>query len=206
MIKFLSFFKVYLSTRRGSWILNRMSPRGYPIDGWLIRRANQFLFTNCPSLSCSIFESLVESRFDHKMYGLKPSHRIFQQHPTINDSLPNRILSGTVVIKGDIEQFEENGVIFKGENQVTEVDGVVFATGYEIVFPFLDKALVNTKDNKVDLYKLQYIPHLKHPHTLAFIGFIQPYGPLIPISESQARWHLQLSKFYFKKLFLINFN
>ena len=97
-------------------------------------------------------------------------------------------------MKGDIERFEENGVVFKGENKVTEVDSVVFATGYQINFPYLEKRLIDPKDNKIALYKYQYIAELRHPHTLAFIGLIQPYGPLIPISESQARWHLQLVK------------
>lgn len=108
--------------------------------------------------------------------------------------MPNRILSGTVAVKGDIEEFTETGVVFKGENQATEVDCVVFATGYEISFPFLDKRIVDNKDNRADLYKLQYLPGLRFSHTLAFIGLIQPFGPLVPISESQARWHVQLMK------------
>ena len=175
-------------------MISRMSPGGLPIDGYLIRRLNNVLLYYFPNFMSLVFETLLENRFDHKMYGLKPKHRIFQQHPTINDSLPNRILSGTVKVKGDIERFEENGVVFKGENKVTQVDSVVFATGYQINFPYLEKRLIDPKDNKIALYKYQYIPELRHPHTLAFIGLIQPYGPLIPISENQARWHLQLVK------------
>jgi hypothetical protein len=33
----------------------------------------------------------------------------------INDALPNRILSGTVIVKGNIDRFTENGVIFEGD-------------------------------------------------------------------------------------------
>lgn len=186
--------KVYLSTRRGCWVMNRMSPGGLPIDGYLIRRSNNLMLQYLPNLASAIFENLIEARFDHELYGLKPKHRVFSQHPTVNDSLPNRILSGTVAVKDDIDRFEEDGVVFKGENQVTKVDAVCFATGYEIDFPFLDKRIIDTKDNKANLYKLQYVPELRHPHTLAFIGLMQPFGPLVNISESQARWHVQLLK------------
>lgn len=45
--------------------------------------------------------------------------------------------------------------------------------------------------NKVDLYKLVFPPHLRHP-SLAFIGLIQPLGSIFPIAEAQARWYAQL--------------
>ncbi len=60
-------------------------------------------------------ESFANSRFNHEDYQLKPQHRILEQHIMINDALPNRILSGTVIVKGNIERFTENGVIFEGD-------------------------------------------------------------------------------------------
>lgn len=36
---------------------------------------------------------------DHEMYGLKPEHRFFEQHPAVNDAIPNCICSGSVTIK-----------------------------------------------------------------------------------------------------------
>jgi hypothetical protein len=63
---------------------------------------------------CSAAEWYINTRFDHEVYGLKPNHRIFSQHVMVNDELPNRIMSGTVIVKGNIERFTENGVIFEG--------------------------------------------------------------------------------------------
>jgi dimethylaniline monooxygenase (N-oxide forming) len=60
-------------------------------------------------------ESSANSFFDHEDYQLKPQHRILAQHPMINDALPNRILSGTVIVKANIDRFTENGVIFEGD-------------------------------------------------------------------------------------------
>uniref|UniRef100_A0A1I7XCB1 Flavin-containing monooxygenase n=1 Tax=Heterorhabditis bacteriophora TaxID=37862 RepID=A0A1I7XCB1_HETBA len=37
-------------------------------------------------------------RFDHGRFGLLPKHRALAAHVTINDELPNRIISGTVVV------------------------------------------------------------------------------------------------------------
>ena len=65
---------------------------------------------------------------------------------------------------------------------------MIYATGYEISFPFLDaSAGVKVSDNEVDLYKFVFPPNHKHP-TLAFIGLIQPWGAIMPISEMQMRW------------------
>jgi hypothetical protein len=35
--------------------------------------------------------------------------------PVISDHLPNRLISGRVVVKKNIERFVENGIIFEGE-------------------------------------------------------------------------------------------
>jgi dimethylaniline monooxygenase (N-oxide forming) len=45
----------------------------------------------------------MEHRLDHKMYGLKPKHSPFACHPTVNDELGNRLASGTIIIKADMQ-------------------------------------------------------------------------------------------------------
>ena len=62
-------------------------------------------------------------------------------------------------------------------------------------FPFLEKEVFEVKQNKMPLYKLMFLPDLaaKHP-TLVFIGFIQPFGAIPPISELQSRWAVQVLK------------
>ena len=47
------------------------------------------------------------------------------------------------------------------------------------------------KSNNVDLYKTVFSPDIGP--SLAFIGFVQPAsGGLLPVSEMQARWFLEL--------------
>ncbi|CAL1277340.1 unnamed protein product [Larinioides sclopetarius] len=183
---------VYLSTRRGSWIMGRVGENGKPYDLDFARRRNVFLgnFLSYDA-QCKAIENRLNEKFDHAAYNLKPQHRILSAHPTMNDALPNCVLSGRVIVKGDIERFEENGVVFAGEKTVTKVDSVILATGYEIKFPFIDSSVVSIKNNRVNLYKYAIPPNLKH-HNLAFIGLIQPLGPIFPAAEMHCRWFAQI--------------
>ena len=47
------------------------------------------------------------------MYGLKPDHAFFAQHPMVNDELPNRVACGSVIVKPNIKCFTETGVVFE---------------------------------------------------------------------------------------------
>ncbi|XP_076307472.1 flavin-containing monooxygenase 5-like [Tachypleus tridentatus] len=184
--------KVYLSTRNGCWINYRVGSNGMPLDVILLRRSINWLFNVLPySTICNILEKQVNSKMNHDAYCLKPKYRILGQHPMVNDALPNRILSGTVVIKGNIKEFTENGVIFEGEEEECKVDIVILATGYKIKFPFLDDEFISVNNNKVELFKYVIPPKLKHP-SLAIIGLVQPLGSILPISELQARWVTRL--------------
>lgn len=50
---------------------------------------------------------------------------MFSQHPTVNDELPNRILSGTVQVKPNIRRFQGSSVEFDDGSVVEDVDLVV---------------------------------------------------------------------------------
>lgn len=120
---------------------------------------------------CNKLEKQLNKKMDHKRYGIKPYHPAVSQHPTINDEIQSKILVGTVAVKKDIKEFTENGVIFDGEEVATNVDVVIFATGFQFKFPFLtDDILRVGKNNKVQLYKNVFPPQLKH-HTLGMIFF-----------------------------------
>ncbi|XP_029818088.1 dimethylaniline monooxygenase [N-oxide-forming] 5 [Manacus vitellinus] len=185
-------FRVFLSTRRGAWILNRVGDQGYPIDTILTTRMKVFLQgLLSPSLACDYMEKKLNARFDHTHYGLKPKHRVLHQHPTINDDLPNRIISGRVRVKPNIQEFTETSAIFEDGTR-EDIDVVVFATGYSFSFPFLE-GFVKVVENQIPLYKFMFPPDLEKP-TLAFIGFIQPLGAIMPISELQCRWATRVFK------------
>jgi dimethylaniline monooxygenase (N-oxide forming) len=53
-------------------------------------------------------EHRCQQRMDHDLYGLRPNHRFFQQHPTVNDALANLICSGYITISvGNCGNFDQ---------------------------------------------------------------------------------------------------
>ncbi|NXD08584.1 FMO5 monooxygenase, partial [Nothocercus nigrocapillus] len=185
--------QVFLSTRRGAWVLHRLAESGYPFDFSYITRLTQILNSLVPlSVGSFVLERKLNARFDHALYGLQPQHRIFHQHPTINDDLPNRIISGRVRVKPNIREFTATAAIFEDGTKEDDIDAVVFATGYSFAFPFLEDC-VTVVENQIPLYKYVFPVHLEKP-TLAFIGLIQPLGAIMPISELQCRWATRVFK------------
>jgi len=71
----LFFLQLYLSTRRGAWILNRVGDNGLPAD-MKFNRVVKCLRVILPfNLLCGLGESMLNKRFDHTLYNLKPKHR-----------------------------------------------------------------------------------------------------------------------------------
>lgn len=181
--------QVYLVTRRGTWICNRIFDYGEPFDMALNRRYLDFLRSLAPEwLTNTIVEGKLNKRFDHERYGLKPKHRVFGAHPTVNDELPNRIACGTVRMKPNIREFGERSVAFEDGSRVDDVDVVILATGFEFHFPMVEHGkLIPVHDNVVDLYQYMFPTETSDHNTLAVIGLIQPIGSIMPISEMQVR-------------------
>ncbi|VDO07568.1 unnamed protein product, partial [Brugia timori] len=128
---------VTISTRRGSWIFNRVSQGGIPNDLKMMTRLYSYLMDKLPwTVANDFMEHRLQLRLDHDLYGLRPNHRFLQQHPTINDDLPNLLCSGRIVITEDIELIQETTVQVKGGRQFP-ADVIIFATGYTFGFPFL---------------------------------------------------------------------
>ena len=175
--------QVYLSTRRGAWVFSRLGPAGLPVDMAFATR-----FYNCfPHL---IFEpmmvSILNNRFCHATFSLKPNHSPIAQHPMVNDALPHQIITGTLIVKPNVSEITKNGVEFDDGTAVDNVDVVIFCTGYNMRFAYLEIENEIVVKNEVNLYKYVFPPFLKKP-TLAVIGNIQPIGAVNPISELQAR-------------------
>ncbi|GMT04950.1 hypothetical protein PENTCL1PPCAC_27124, partial [Pristionchus entomophagus] len=181
--------KVYLATRSGSWVMNRVWDKGEPTD---LVYLNRFMFTFKMvfpfRLQNYLLERKIEGRFDHGRYGLRPRHRALAAHVTINDELPNRIASGTVIIKPNVGSFDGKAVVFEDATRVEDVDVVIFATGFSFGFPVVEKGnLIPVENNRVSLFLNMYPPQMAEKNTLAVIGLIQPTGSIMPISEMQCR-------------------
>lgn len=184
--------KTFLSTRQGSWVIGRMSNNGLPLDMTHITRFKTILLQLLPKTLLNwAAERTVNQRYDHSLYGMKPSHRIMDRKPLINDELPDRILQGALAMKPNLTGFKGSGVVFEDGTVEENIDAVVFCTGYKGTFPFLPSALSEGPHGELTLYKRAFPPSLQHP-TLAIMGLFQAKGPIMTLVEMQARWAVKV--------------
>ncbi|CAK7309033.1 Flavin-containing monooxygenase 5 [Vulpes lagopus] len=185
--------QVFLSTRRGAWIWNRVWDNGMPADTVLFTRFNTILTRFYPAFLINRWaENKLNARFNHAVYGLLPQHRFLSHQATFSDDLPNHIISGRILIKPNVREFTETSAIFEDGTE-EDLDVIIFATGYAAFsFPFLENNST-VLDSHRSMFKFVFPPQLEKP-SLAFIGILQPVGATMPTSELQSRWAVRVFK------------
>jgi len=117
-------------------------------------------------------------------YGLPaPAVGLFQNHPTISDTIMHRLTHGEVESRPGIERMDGGSVRFT-DGRADEVDVIVWATGYEVTIPFLSERWIGPDAEKLPLYRRVF--HLDDP-TLGFVGLMQSTGAALPIVEQQSK-------------------
>ncbi len=171
---------VGLSVRRGQHIVPKLLG-GRPGDEnnarllWLPRGVRQWLLGRVLRL--------VQGRYSD--YGLpEPEVGVFEMHPTVNSELLYFIRHGRIHPRAAIRSFDGASVVF-ADGAREAYDAVIFATGYNMRFPFLDPALVPwVGAHGVPLYR-KMIPAAVD--NLYFIGLFQPLGCIWPLADYQSR-------------------
>jgi hypothetical protein len=117
-------------------------------------------------------------------YGLpKPDHHLFESHPIVNSLLPHYVAHGRIRVKPDVERLEDHHVRFV-DGTSEPFDVIIYATGYQISFPFLDADLLQLRNGCPHLYLNIFPPN--HDH-LFVVGLIQPDGGLWRLADMQAQ-------------------
>ncbi len=117
-------------------------------------------------------------------YGLpRPNHRLGRTHPTVSTRILDRLAHGAIAVKRGIERLDANDVVYTDGTRAP-ADLIVCCTGYRISFPFFDPDFFAAPDNHLLLYKRIFAPALPG---LYFIGFVQPWGAIMPLAELQSR-------------------
>lgn len=126
---------------------------------------------------------IVQGRYD-KYKLMKPDCGPLEIHPTINSELLYFIRHGKVIPRPGIERFEGKKVHFS-DGKIEEFDTVIFATGYQISFPFFDKECIDfTNSTEIPLYRKMMHPDFDN---LYFIGLCQPQGCIWPLADYQSK-------------------
>lgn len=117
-------------------------------------------------------------------YGLPaPADGLFQDHPTISDTILHRLTHGEVLPRPGVERLDRDSVVFT-DGTAGPVDLIVWATGYRVTIPFLSERWMGPEPDALPLY--QRVFHLDDP-SLAFVGLMQSTGSALPIVEAQAK-------------------
>ncbi|MGD9634935.1 MAG: hypothetical protein AB7U97_16770, partial [Pirellulales bacterium] len=153
------------SLRRGYALLPRFF-RGRPVDEggeWMLQwRMPLWLRRLAIARVCrAAWEPLDPPATDHAF---------FETHPSINGRWPRDVARGAIVVKPDIRELAGREVVFVDGNR-ERVDLIVYATGFNISFPFLDVAELNWRQGRPKLYLNVFHPQRDD---LFAIGLIQP--------------------------------
>lgn len=178
---------VYLSSRSGNWITPKTTLFGLPTDHLSTRATNSVPKTVINFAMQSLIQ-LHHGDLDQ----LKPKHTFTESTPVIGSQVFEHIDSGKIIVKPNIEKFDSNKVYFiDGTNH--EIDAVIFCTGYTVENPFVDQQILGQeeKSNRMKLYKHVFPVTCRN---LAFVGFVQPNGSILPVAEMQCRWVTRVFK------------
>jgi hypothetical protein len=119
-----------------------------------------------------------------QQYGLpKPDHKLFETHPVINSQLPYYVGHGRIAVKPDVAELLGDRVRFM-DGTIEPVDVIVYATGFKISLPFIDREHLNWRDGRPELYLNVF--HPEHDG-LCVAGLIQPDSGQFGLVDWQAK-------------------
>ena len=100
----------------------------------------------------------------------RPDHKLYETHPIINSLLLYYLGHGDISPKPDIDKLDGATVHFV-DGTYEEFDLIIYATGYQIAFPFIDNQWLNWRDGRPCLYNKVFHPTYDN---LFVAGMIQP--------------------------------
>ena len=169
------------STRRGYYYWPKYL-FGMPADKW----AEIPLALRMPLWMRRFFGKLMLPLFTAgtaRDYGLpKPDHKLFESHFIINSTLFYHLGHGDIVSKPDVKELRGNRVVFK-DGSYEDVDVIVYATGFKLTFPFIDKTHLNWHEGRPEFYL--NIFHPKYDN-LFLIGLFQTSTGNWPLFHHQS--------------------
>jgi len=165
-----------ISMRRGNWFLPK-TLFGVPVAEldrrWAPASAQRLFLKAALRVAIGSYER----------YGLpRPDYELFEKHPIVNSQLLYQLRHGIVTAKPDIERFEGRTVHFV-DGSSAEFDTIVYATGFDVCFPFLDHDLLEWRDGAPARAGGFMAPGLAN---IYLFGLAQPRGGAGPLITAGA--------------------
>jgi len=158
--------EVYHSTRRGYHYYPKFIG-GKPTPQWMLQLGNKFKSKD--ETMAYIQQVFKLAGYDGVDYGLKkPDHPLDGAHPIMNSQILYHIGHGDIQPKDDVGYFDGRTVYFT-DGSSADVDVIIYATGYDRSFPFIDPALLQWKAGIPDLF-IHIAP--RNLDNIFFFGFV----------------------------------
>ena len=89
---------------------------------------------------------------DLRRFGLPaPDHAVMESHPIMNTQILHHLGHGDLTYRPDVASFDGDRVTFV-DRSTRQVDLVIFATGYKVSYPFMDRSHFTWLQKYPDLY------------------------------------------------------
>ncbi|CUS47911.1 MAG: dimethylaniline monooxygenase (N-oxide forming) [Idiomarinaceae bacterium HL-53] len=106
-------------------------------------------------------------------YGLpEPDYKLYESHPVMNSLILHHLGHGDITAYRAIENTDDRWVHFS-DGTKAEFDKIVFATGYKLKFPFIEKEHLNWQGASPRLYLNAINPH--EPN-VCMLGMVEATG------------------------------
>ena len=177
--------QVYLSSKHGGYVLNRLRFSGYPYDIILLKHVS--------NLFPMWLQSSILPWICNKIFGLEPLDSLMSNLPVVNDEIWIRISTGKLLMKSGILKSSNKTVFFLDGTKEDDVDTIILCTGFRRNFSFLkdQELLAVSADGKL-LSLYQWIFPVKHTGRVAIIGATGVQGSVFPVCEMQSRYAVEV--------------
>ena len=176
--------QVYLSSKHGGYVLNRLRFSGYPYDIILLKQVS--------NLFPMWLRSSMLPWICNKIFGLEALDSRISNLPVVNDEIWIRISTGKLLMKSGILK-SSNKTVFFLDGTKDDVDTIILCTGFRRNFSFLKdlELLAVSADGKL-LLLYHWIFPVKHTGRVAIIGTTGVGGSVFPVYEMQSRYAVEV--------------
>ncbi len=156
---------------------------GRPLDKWLDRTQRWPVPRGLLRWMYGMAIYLVVGPYER--LGLpKPDHKILESFPNSASAYLDHLAHKRIHPRRDVARFEGQKVIFTDGTE-TEVDLIIYATGYHLTFPFMDKSYIANADGSSPMFL--NICHRELDNLFA-VGLVQPAdGGFWQLADYQAQ-------------------
>ncbi len=170
---------VWVAARRGVWVLSKYR-NGKPADKmmmppWMPKK-----------LGLAISRRAIKKGIGRMSdYGLpEPDHEPLAAHPSVSIDFLAKSASGDLTCVPNIARLDGDAVVLTDGRRI-EADAIVYATGYNMSFPFFDDPeLLPDADHRLPLFKRMIRPGIDN---LYFAGLAQSSPTIVNLAEQQSK-------------------